>query len=84
MRQQATNHFGFVSKALVFSAIGVFRPLIVVTLRGHCRNVGSGIPFECPSMLLKVSDLTTLCLWRPKCGGRAGCMNCSAAAVLKG
>jgi hypothetical protein len=37
---QATNHFRPVPKPLVLGAIGPFRPTAVLTVQGHCRNVG--------------------------------------------
>jgi len=47
---QATNHFGLLPNRLVLGAIPAFRPPAVLTVRGHCHNVGTGVrPDLCPS-----------------------------------
>jgi hypothetical protein len=40
---QATNHFGHRPKSLVLGAIRFFRLPAVLTVQGHCRNVGTDL-----------------------------------------
>src|SRR5208282_1639259 len=40
---QATNHFRPVPKPLALGALRLFRPPALLTVRGHCRNVGTNL-----------------------------------------
>lgn len=63
---QVTNHLGRVAKALVLLVDPTPCPPTVLTVRGHCRNVGTDLRpthIHVPA----VQRLAALCLWRGKC-----------------
>ena len=48
--RQATNHFEHLPNPLVLGGIPAFCPPAVLTVRGHCHNVGTAVrPDLCPS-----------------------------------
>jgi hypothetical protein len=61
---QATNHFGHRPKSLVLGAIRLFHPPAVLTVQGHCRNVGTDLwpdarPCSFNSVICRVMPLAS-------------------------
>ena len=61
---QATIHFGYRPKSLVLGAIRLLRPPALLTVQGHCRNVGTDLkpaarPCPCNSVISRVVRLAS-------------------------